>query len=365
MLSAPDPSHALAARLRRLRYETWPGRTVKQPDLGRALGVSTPLISSWESEKDPRLPPPERLANIALFYATPRTAEGRNPHLIGVDDLSEDERAHYDALRAELLALRSAALGGNSAGHQADATSAPASTSPWHFADGAPVTIVCPPLPPKLRKDRSHSDPNSPDYIALYGYADLDALTELYGQVWAANPDGQASFVLAPSVTADHLTTHLVLLGGAAWNPLTREVLDRLDVPVSQQPHPGERAHDTVFEVVAGAERLTFSSRIRLDHGQRVLIEDVAHFCRGRNPFNRRRTVTVCSGNFGRGVYGAVRSLTDRRFRDRNAAYVRWKFAPDQTFSILSRVQIVDGSVITPDWTQPRTVLHEWVGEAA
>ena len=42
---------------------------------------------------------------------------------------------------------------------------------------------------------------------------------------------------------------------------------------------------------------------------------------------NKRRTVTVCNGMYGRGTYGAVRALTDVRFRDSNDGYVKSRFA--------------------------------------
>jgi hypothetical protein len=92
-----------------------------------------------------------------------------------------------------------------------------------------------------------------------------------------------------------------------------------------------------------------------------VLDEDVAHFYRSRNPFNRKRTVTMCNGTHSRGVLGAVRALTDVRFRDRNNAYAQSRFAELETFSILSRVQVLlKGQVVTPDWTSPDYLLHEW-----
>lgn len=50
-------------------------------------------------------------------------------------------------------------------------------------------------------------------------------------------------------------------------------------------------------------------------------------FLRAPNPFNQKRTVTLCNGLFGQGVLGAVRALTDERFRDRNANYLAERFA--------------------------------------
>jgi hypothetical protein len=64
---------------------------------------------------------------------------------------------------------------------------------------------------------------------------------------------------------------------------------------------------------------------------------------------------------YGRGTYGAVRALTDARFRDRNEDYVRQRFGHADAFSILMRVRInPNGAVVTPDWTQGDVRLHEW-----
>ena len=48
---------------------------------------------------------------------------------------------------------------------------------------------------------------------------------------------------------------------------------------------------------------------------------------------------------------GAVRALTDARFRDKNSAYVRDRFEDGAEFCILTRVTIVENLGITPDWT--------------
>jgi hypothetical protein len=91
------------------------------------------------------------------------------------------------------------------------------------------------------------------------------------------------------------------------------------------------------------------------------LLEDVAlFFYRGVTPFNRKRTLIVCSGVFGRGTLGAVRALTDARFRDRNAAYLRRRFGDAESFSVISQVPVLDGVGQTPDWTLEENRLHEW-----
>jgi hypothetical protein len=95
----------------------------------------------------------------------------------------------------------------------------------------------------------------------------------------------------------------------------------------------------------------------------KTLIEDVAHFYHGVSPFNIERTVTICNGMFQRGTYGAVRALTDARFRDRNERYLGKRFPNRESFSILFRVLIANGQVVTPDWTVKRSRLHEWPAE--
>jgi transcriptional regulator with XRE-family HTH domain len=353
-----DPAEVLALRLRGLRLTAWP-TPVKQPQLAKALGVSVPLISSWESRVGPKPPPAERLASYARFFATPRSLT--NGRAVLHDDLSPDEEQRRQQLEDELLSLRSAAVGRSTTPRiPSQLSNWPPAAGPWHFSDGAPVTIICGELPPEQRADATYTDPESPDYVELYRLTDLDSLAELHGHVRAANPGSDVGFIRASLVTRDHLTTHLVLLGGVDFNNVTTAVLDSLAVPVRQQTRLIDDPDDEgAFEVREGSGA-SHRPSIQKDGKRRILVEDVAHFCRGQNPYNALRTVTVCNGMFGRGVYGAVRALTDIRFRDRNAGYVRDRFAGKQTYSILARVQVVNGEVITPDWTIADNILHEW-----
>ena len=351
-----DPARRLAVRLRELRTAGWPGVQVTQAHLATALGVSVPSISSWESGD--ATPTPQRLAGYARFFATRRSMAGETPHLVEVAALDGDERKLHDELLADLLQRRDAISGSAGAGSLDSVAprTAPPTDSYWHFADEAPVTVVCGELPKRLHGDESYTRPDSPDFVELSLYADIDALMELHGHVRAANPTAQVTFGLARTVRRDHLTTHLVLLGGVDWNEWTAEALNVLGVPVKQS----NREDESEWGYFAASDGQLFEPVLRTVDGKQTLVEDVAHFVRAPNPFNQRRTVTLCNGMYARGVYGAVRALTDARFRDRNAGYIRARFAVGEAFSILSRVQVVAGEVITPDWTKPGTVLHEW-----
>ncbi|SNT44491.1 Transcriptional regulator, contains XRE-family HTH domain [Asanoa hainanensis] len=356
MAGDSNAMQTLAARLRALRAGERQQR-VTQHQLARALGVSVPLISSWERAE--AAPPVERIAAYAHFFATPRSVQDGQSALR--DDLSAEELGRRQALKEELTALRAAAVGVPGVAQvPAALDNYPPAAGPWGFADGTPVTIVCGELPAGRRADAAYSDPDSPDYVDLYRFADVDSLVELHGYVRAANPRSEVGFTTASLVTRDHLTTHLVLLGGVDFNDVITPVLDSLGVPVRQHSRLTDDPDDEGAFEVRTTSTEEHRPALTADRGHRVLVEDVAHFCRGPNPYNVLRTVTVCNGMFGRGVYGAVRALTDARFRDRNAVYVRNRFAQAQTYSILARVKVVNGEVITPDWTLPDTILHEW-----
>jgi transcriptional regulator with XRE-family HTH domain len=342
--------------LKALREDYWPGQGITQLQLAEAFGTKKPLsvslISSWESTSKPVAPPVSRLVAYAGFFATRRSVEQESFRVLPTAQLDVVERARRDDLLRELTELRTAAL----REPIRSVTPEPTGTGLWHFPDLRTVTIVCAQLPAKLlREGFSYADPNSPDYVELYKYADPDALIELYGHIRAVNPMLQVNFRTALELTPDDYTTHLVLLGGVDWNVVTRDLLSRVELPVRQVVRVEESGDVGGFEVDGHAQ--LFAPQIdRNGH----LVEDVAHFYRDVNPFNAKRTVTICNGMYGRGVVGAVRALTDVKFRDRNEAYLKARFENMDAFSIISRVSVVMGQVLTPDWTVAETRLHEW-----
>lgn len=364
----------LARRLRELREQQWSDIKVTQAHLAQAFSVdrsvSVPLISSWESASNPKIPPIPRLGAYATFFATTRSMDGGVPHLLGDAQLTDSERAVRDDLSKELLRLRAGALGNVSPAlwsavkTEEEENVASLNSGYWRFADGRPITIVCAEVPPETRARTPYSDPTDPDYIALYAYADLDAFVELHGHIRAANPGSHVGFRTAPQLTSDDYTTHLVLLGGIDWNYATESVFSRLELPVTQ--FADWRTPDgQYFEVDDGGASIRFRPLLTDSGGRKVLREDVAFFARAVNPFNRLRSVTICSGMYAAGTFGAVRALTDARFRDRNTRYARERFGDCDTFCMLDRVIVVNGMPLTPDWTLAEYRLFEWMSEAA
>jgi hypothetical protein len=393
-----DPRLLLARRLRALREEQWPDLKITQLQLGQALGgekkpLSVPLISSWESQTNPKIPPYFRLEGYAQLFATRRSFEGVPPRLVKPDDMDAAERQAMAELRQELGQLRTGALraaSGSGLGPvsaplptaaagagpigasqppavtaldrveaaRKDEVSASLNTGPWRFRDGKTITVVCAQLPDNLRAADPYTDLDSPDYIQLYTYSELDALFELHGHLRAANPANQVDLRIASRLEPDEYTSHLVSLGGIDWNAATRSLLQELQLPVSQVANWGE--DDVYFESDDGQK---FRPELDETREKKILRFDVALFARAVNPYNKQRTVTICTGMYGRGTYGAVRALTDAKFRDRNTRYVNSRFGESSSYCIITRVPVVNGATITPDWTDDDFKLFEWSAE--
>src|ERR1700751_5298320 len=107
LVDSRDPRQILARYLRLLREERWPNMKITQPQLAQALGgektLSVPLISSWESASNPKIPPIPRLEAYATFFATERSAAQTPPRMLGTAEMTESERRARDELLRELM----------------------------------------------------------------------------------------------------------------------------------------------------------------------------------------------------------------------------------------------------------------------
>jgi hypothetical protein len=312
----------------------------------------------------------------ASLFAARGSFTGDTPQPVKPADMTEAERQKMAELRRELIQLRAQAMGATGGGSPEGYTGPDASrlngiaaslnAGLWRFPDSDTVTIVCAQFPENLRAAEKYTDRNSPDYIELYTYSELDALFELHGHLRAANPVSQIDLRLADRLARDVYSSHLVTLGGIDWNATTSSVLSRLNLPVEQVADwgdDGSQNDDVYFEVTEeGGRKVQHRPVYAAVEGRRELVSDVALFVRARNPFNKERTVTICNGMYGRGTYGVVRALTHDRFRKRNSDYIQERFGGSTSFGILTRVEVVDGATMTPDWTVEGTALFEWSG---
>jgi len=327
----------------------WPGVRLTQPQLGTALGVVASSVSSWENTSQVKIPPPERLDDYATFFATQRSMQSDPPRLLGIDELTPEERAERDRLAAELLRLRAAV-----ADEADDVPGRPRGL--WHFPDGGPVRLICGRL---VGADRlPHGTAEDHNYMQLAAYADLDSLVELFGHIRAQNPGSDVRFELGRRLESDDLQAHLVVLGSTAINRVTGLLAARINLPVRQVEDPNIGDGEVFLD--DGHPPTQFGPLFVGDDPSMPLRADVGLFVRAPNPQNSARTLTICSGVFTRGVYGAVRCFTDAALRDRNEAYVARRFGPAAEFALLMRVAVLDHATATPDLHLPTVRLREW-----
>jgi hypothetical protein len=349
---------ALAHRLRSLRTERWPDIRLTQGMLAKALGGDDPLspatVASWENKNAPKLPPRDRMIAYAQFFATRRSV-GHEPCLLPLQSFTPAEQAAYEELSQDLIRLHAVARGPGADDEAVTRRS-------WHFTDAGPVTLVCGRLP---RDERTQlSDPSDPNYTELLSFADLDALFELHGHIRSENPSMDVYFKGANRLQPDDLSSHIVLIGGVAWNELTKWFFTELsNIPVVQVEDPAVPTGE-IFVTRTGDREERFLSSWS-DSGRSNLVEDVGLFVRMPNPLNSGRTLTMCNGIHSRGVMGTVRSFTDARLRESNERYIARTFGAAQQFGILMRVKVIEGHSMTPDFSIPGTVLYQWSSDTA
>jgi hypothetical protein len=154
--------------------------------------------------------------------------------------------------------------------------------------------------------------------------------------------------------------SHLVSLGGIEWNAIASSALNELGLPVRRVANRDTEGRQ-YLEVAEDGTVNQYRPVLEKKGDLQIVKEDIALFARAINPFNRKRSITICNGMYSRGTYGAVRALTDIRFRDRNAQYLRERFGGSDNYCILMRVPIVNGATLTPDWTDgDNFTLFEW-----
>jgi hypothetical protein len=339
----------LARRLRQLRVDEWPDARLTQAKLARAFSAEEALqpatVSSWESSTAPKLPPRHRLQAYARFFATQRSLEGKSPRLLPFKELTPDELVNYKKLEMELFGLRSSLVAERF----------------WHFTDDGPVTLVCARLPPD--QTGPLAKPANPNYTELHHYADADALIELHGHIRAENPGMTVHFMIPSQVDHDDLTGHIILVGGVVWNEVTGRLSNMARLPVKQVGHPDLDTGEIFVAETGGAEQEFWPEWS--DAGKTLLSEDVGLLARVPNPLNSSRTLTICNGIHSRGVYGAVRTLTDTHLRDANERYIAANFGDAASFAILMSVQVIRNKTITPDFNSNGVVLYQWSQDTA
>jgi hypothetical protein len=269
--------------------------------------------------------------------------------LLAFEELTGDEKAIFSRLETELLRLRNEATGDSAEEEIAFSRS-------WHFTDTGPITLVCAELPEDQKGPLAK--PSDPNFTALHAFADPDSLIELFGHIRSQNPLMDVHFRIPDEVARDDLTGHVILIGGVVWNDVTETLSEMAGLPVRQVIDRKFRSGDPFVADVNGKDR-EFLPKWK-DREGGILAEDVGLLVRVPNPLNSSRTLTICNGIHSKGVYGAVRTLTDARLRDVNERYISAYFGGSDSFGILMSVKVIRNAVITPDFSSHGVVLYQW-----
>lgn len=227
----------------------------------------------------------------------------------------------------------------------------------WHYPDGARITLVCSRLPDQLRPPQASRD--DLNYVRSSGLADLDTLIDIYGAVRAFNPTARVRIMAAQDLTQRDIATHLVLIGGLAWQTVEIRASQLLPIPI-QPEDPAERGAIVVRVPGGQDEEFTYILTRDPGTGRDQLVEDVGFFARGPNPQAPQRTLTICGGITTRGVHGAAKCFTDPELRGRNGEWLRPQFPEGSRYCIVMRVPVVNRDALTPDLSREETRLFMW-----
>lgn len=339
------PERRLAERLRALREREY--RSLTQGQLAKALGGEDPLsistISLWEKAGSDRLPPAQRLAAYARLFCTHRSF-AKGLHLLGDDELTEQEKERERELYEELLSLRDRAQS------TSDVPSATAQrNSIWRFPERSTISIVC----SKALEPPPHADVSHLNYSQYAKYVDLDALIEVVRRVEAYNQTSIIKIIPSEDLRGDFALGHVIIVGGATF----REA-GVLEWFADGIPLPPTRAIEETyaFDCTVGGETREFTSAVDGES----LVQDVGLIARGPHPDIPGSTVTVLSGITSRGVHGAALCFADRHVREFNETYLEETFGNADAFCILMNVSVRNNVAVPPDLTKPKVRVYHW-----
>lgn len=230
----------------------------------------------------------------------------------------------------------------------------------WNFRDGGRVTIFCALLPPDMIGP--FGDPGNLNSTELHKYADVGALIELFGHIRAENPAATVHFKASRDVQSDELADHVILLGSVVRNDIIGRLAEMAKLPIRQVKETPLESGEIFVADIQGEERPFWPKW--MDESKKVLMEDIGLLARVPNPLNASRTLTICNGIHSRGVYGAVRALTDAQMREGNERYISTNFGDARAFAILMSVKVIQNRAMSPDFHGPDVVLYEWAEDA-
>lgn len=338
---ARNARRQFARRLRELR-EFELGEKLTQEGLAAAFSTRRSLsgaaVSTWENGDSDKRPSDERLTQYALLFSSSEHLRPE-PHVPAESALGKAARQQFVDLRRELHRLRDEA-DQEARRERSVAPAAAARNEMWPHDRVDDIMVVTSEVSDDRLPDTARA--RSMNYSRLARYGDLDAFFELYVRLAAMGYQNRHH--RSANDRGIDLEQTLVLVGGPSRNRLTRNFLQLLNLPLTQQGAPFGQADYFVLD--DGDElRPTVAD---FPDGEQELVEDVGLFVRARNPANPETDLTICTGGFTAGTLAAVRAFTSQEVADANIGVIKSEVGRITDFYALFRVPVVNGRVPAP-----------------
>lgn len=330
-----------ARRLRELR-EFELGEKITQEGLAAAFSgrrsLSGAAVSMWENGESDKRPSDARLLQYALMFSSPENLRP-TPHVPAESTLDKQARQQFYELRRELHRLRDEAEHEARRERSVSPAGAPRNDM-WAHDRADDILVVTSEVPDDQLPDTARA--RSANYSRLARYGDLDAFFDLYVKIAAMGYQNRHH--RSANDRGIDLESTLVLVGGPSRNRLTRNFLQLLALPISQQSAPFGKPECFVLENGDIAE----PQLVDFPDGEQELVEDIGLFVRARNPMNPETDVTICTGTYAAGTLAAVRAFTNPDVAQGNIEVIQSNLGGISDFYALFRVPVVNGRVPAP-----------------
>lgn len=339
---ARNARRQLARRLRELReYEL--GEKLTQEELANAFSAGRSLsgaaVSTWENGESEKRPSDARILQYALLFSSPEHLRPA-PRVPSESTLDKKAREQFYQLRRELHRLREEAELEARRERTATTPAATPRNDVWHHERSDDIMVVTSQIPEDALPPNALA--HSLNYSRLARYGNIDAFFELYVKLAAMGYQNRHH--RAADDRGIDLDYNLVLLGGPSFNRMTRNFLQMLNLPFSQDVQP--RGNPEYF-VLPGGEEVR-PQVVDFPDGEQELVEDVGLFVRAVNPANPETDVTICTGSYTAGSLAAVRAFTHPDVAQLNIDVVRGRIGQVRDFFVLFKVPVVNGRIPPP-----------------
>lgn len=213
---------------------------------------------------------------------------------------------------------------------------------------GEAVSIVCAEIPASLRPE--YGQPSHRDFLRYATFADVDALIQL--MVWFAAAKHRAVHAYtSQQLPEDAIGSHLLVVGGPAWNTLARSLYREIDLPVEHRDG-GPGNPDPIIERATGE---TWLPEILPEGG---VVSDVGLVAQVRSPYHPERSVTIFGGILTHGVEAGVKVFTSPAVRTQNWDLVRsLQESPGEGFCVVFRSRVFANNNVPPDLSESGVLL--------